>query len=179
MAGAKDRDASCTPPISSRNIMGQKKAETDRRKAARHTRNTQGDAMAASVTCPYCGGSAQFVRNSAEFYHGRDFGPLYVCRPCDARVGCHPGTEKPLGRLANAELRAAKMRAHAAFDPLWKRKAALGKNRYQRKAARSLGYRWLAGQLGIDHKECHIGMFDVETCNRVVEVVRSAVSARR
>lgn len=40
VVGAKDRDASCTPPISSRNIMGQKKAETDRRKAARHTRHT-------------------------------------------------------------------------------------------------------------------------------------------
>ncbi|WP_247790043.1 MULTISPECIES: zinc-finger-containing protein [unclassified Bradyrhizobium] len=36
--------------------------------------------------------------------------------------------------------------------------------------ARGSGYRWLSEQLGINRKRCQIGMFDVETCRRVVEI---------
>lgn len=66
------------------------------------------------------------------------------------------------------------MKAHAAFDPLWE--AKLRKRRkergpeYKKVYARGSGYKWLAGQLGIPRKECHIGMFDVDMCKRVVEI---------
>ena len=30
---------------------------------------------------------------------------IYICKPCDAYVGVHKGTDKALGRLANKELR--------------------------------------------------------------------------
>lgn len=80
----------------------------------------------------------------------------------------------PLGRLADAELRDWKKRAHAVFDPLWKARAEKRKreegDKYYDGRSRGVGYKWLAGQLGIEVKECHIGMFDVETCKRVVEV---------
>ncbi len=46
------------------------------------------------------------------------------------------------------------------FDPLWRDK------KMKRKAA----YTWLADQLGIHVNDCHIGMFDVDMCRRVVEV---------
>ena len=59
------------------------------------------------VMCPYCGERAVYT-NSKEVY-GRSYGMIYLCRPCDAYVGVHDGTAKPLGRLANAELRAAKI----------------------------------------------------------------------
>jgi hypothetical protein len=99
---------------------------------------------------------------------------VYLCRRCDAWVGVHKGTDKPLGRLANKELRDWKKKAHAAFDPLWqaklsKRRRERGEN-YKKVWARGSGYRWLSEQLGIERKLCHIGMFDVETCRRVVEV---------
>jgi len=45
---------------------------------------------------------------------------IYLCRSCDAYVGVHKGTDKPKGRLANAELREYKKKAHSAFDPLWR-----------------------------------------------------------
>jgi hypothetical protein len=32
---------------------------------------------------------------------------------------------------------------------------------------RGQAYGWLAEQLGIDKSDCHIGMFDVKTCERV------------
>ena len=72
--------------------------------------------------CPYCG-SAVELKDSAVVYHGRSYGPIYLCSrwpECDAYVGVHKGTERPLGRLANAELREWKKRAHAAIDDLWK-----------------------------------------------------------
>jgi hypothetical protein len=85
-----------------------------------------------------------------------------MCTPCDARVGCHPGTSTPLGRLANGELRKAKQEAHAAFDPMWKTGIK----------TRGGAYAWLKDQLNLEKNKCHIGMFDVETCYKVVEVCR-------
>lgn len=36
--------------------------------------------------------------------------------------------------------------------------------------ARALAYRWLAGQLGIDAKDCHVGIFDDDTCRRAIAI---------
>jgi hypothetical protein len=94
--------------------------------------------------------------------HGKRF---YSCQPCGAWVGCHPGTVKPLGRLANAELRKAKMHVHAVFDPLWKSGAM----------SRSEAYRRLSDALGLPASETHVGMFDVETCRRAYRAARAGL----
>lgn len=125
---------------------------------------------AGALLCPYCGEKAKLLENSAELYNGRDYGPAWACVPCGAWVGCHPGTRTPLGRLADKELRQAKIAAHAAFDRLWK--AKLRREGGRKKLARGAGYKWLAAQLGIEREECHIGMMDVALCRRVVEVCR-------
>jgi len=120
--------------------------------------------------CPYCGSEVILI-DSALIYNGRGYGPVWVCSKypeCDAYVGCHKGTTKPLGRLANRELRTAKMAAHKAFDVLWQRRAATG--RTNRKGARTRGYYWLAEQLKMPRSKCHIGMMDVNDCIRVVKV---------
>ena len=119
-----------------------------------------------TIICPYCSNEAPLVDGSVIYPHRPDLHskPFYQCAPCDAYVGCHPGTEKPLGRLANAELRRAKMAAHAAFDPLWRN----GKQK------RGNAYKWLAEQLGIAKRQCHIGYFDVDTCNRVKIICQEA-----
>lgn len=125
------------------------------------------------VRCPYCGDNAVLQSSTAVYGNGRDFGDLYVCANyprCDAYVGVHKGTDKPLGRLANAELREWKKRAHAAFDGLWRRKMSV--HGCAKKKARGKGYRWLSEQMGIDEKRCHIGMFDVEQCQQVVEICK-------
>ena len=120
--------------------------------------------------CPYCDRKAEFHKSSAKFYRGHDYGPVWACVPCGAWVGCHKGTRRPLGRLADAELRRAKIAAHAAFDRLWKLK--MKREGCSKNEARSAGYRWLSKQLGISPRETHIGMFHVEQCLRVVEVCR-------
>lgn len=77
---------------------------------------------AQMVVCPYCHAEAVLV-DSAEVY-SRSYGNIWLCRPCHAWVGVHTndGLNRPLGRLADTELREWKQRAHAAFDPLWKGK---------------------------------------------------------
>lgn len=121
------------------------------------------------TTCRYCQLPAALKRyGDAGYPYGRDYGPTWTCTPCAAWVGCHPGTEKPLGGLANAVLRVAKQAAHAAFDPLWQQKMA--REGVPKWKARHAGYRWLSDQLGIPFKETHIGLFDLAQCRRVVEV---------
>jgi hypothetical protein len=114
--------------------------------------------------------------SSARIY-GKDYGLIYFCVDypvCDAYVGVHEGTTEPLGRLANKELREWKIKAHAAFDPLWKaklKKRQLEKGEiYKKHYARGSGYKWLATQLGIKKEECHIGMFDIDMCKKVVDI---------
>lgn len=121
----------------------------------------------SAPACPYCGKPSRLT-NGREVYPRARKPELiakgfYICTPCDARVGCHPGTSTPLGDLANKPLRDARIAAHAAFDPLWQ------SGRMKRSAA----YRWLAETLGIEPTETHIGMFDEATCARVVEAVRT------
>lgn len=121
------------------------------------------------MICPY--DSAPVILADSVLIYGRSYGPIWLCSNyprCDAYVGCHPNTDKPLGRLANKELRAAKTAAHAMFDPLWKKK--LSRDGGKKCRSRGAGYAWLAKQLGIPTQDCHIGMFDVELCRKVVAV---------
>lgn len=126
-----------------------------------------------SPACPYCDRAAELVTGKAIYPHRPDlFGKFFwQCKPCGAYVGCHPGTQNALGRLADAKLREAKQQAHAAFDPRWK---GTGKDYGKR---RRNAYAWLAEQLGIAPANCHIGMFDVDQCRRVVEVCRQERAA--
>ncbi len=114
---------------------------------------------ATPLRCPYCGGHAR-LRSSAVVYR-RTFGYVYLCEHyprCDAYVGCHPGTTRPLGRLADAALRRWKRRAHAAFDPLWR------SGRMTRRDA----YRVLQHLMGLDETRAHIGQFDIDQCRLLI-----------
>jgi hypothetical protein len=118
------------------------------------------------VTCQYCGGRAVLV-DSAEVYGGRSYGMIWLCRPCQAWVGVHRNSpdRAPLGRLANAELRAWKVKAHAAFDPLWK---------YGRMPRRE-AYQVMQRILDLTPIQAHIGKLDVDQCQTLVrELAREA-----
>lgn len=128
------------------------------------------------VACDYCGKPTVPMTGQQLYPHLPRLAMkgFYVCQPCDARVGTHPGTWQPLGRLANARLRRAKQLAHAAFDPLWEVNVGPGTSK---RRAREAGYVWLAEQLGLNRDDCHIGMFDIAQCEAVVRLctpVRSA-----
>lgn len=116
------------------------------------------------VTCPYCGNPAQLV-DSAIVYRGRSYGLIWDCRPCDAYVGVHKNSKDhaPLGRLANAELRTWKRRAHDAFDPLWRN------GYFTRKEA----YAYMRDILHLTSEQAHIGKFDVGQCKRLIEALET------
>lgn len=67
-------------------------------------------------------------------------------------VGFHRQRAEPGSPLAKA-----RMRAHDAFDALWKGGTM----------SRSEAYRWLAGELGVRNEDCHMVLFDEATCERV------------
>ena len=119
------------------------------------------------VYCDYCGRRAEFV--DSRIVYGMSRGKIYLCRNCMAYVGIHKGTDKPLGRLANAELRRWKKAAHHAFDPLWK----YGPFKGHRDAA----YGWLAQKMELPIERTHIGMFDVEQCKKAINIIKSLKGA--
>lgn len=118
------------------------------------------DSLPVPTHCRLCGKPVALV-NNATFYGGREYGwPLaYACSGCGARVGCHPGTDVPLGTLADKETMLARRMAHAAFDPLWKGKGP---------GSRSKAYKALSRALGVS---AHISWLDAADCRRVVELV--------
>jgi len=117
------------------------------------------------VTCQYCGKQASLVSGQTIYPHRPDLynKVFWQCEPCNAYVGVHVGSDKPLGVLANKELREAKRNAHGRFDLIWR-----GTN-----VTRSQTYKMLAVFLNIDIKDCHIGMFDVDMCKKVGDFTRS------
>lgn len=92
---------------------------------------------------------------------------FWLCAECDAYCGCHPGSTKPLGTPANEVTRKARSSAHNMFDILWR----------SGRVTRSEAYAWLAQQLELPTHLCHIGMFDAETCWRVVELSKANFDA--
>lgn len=143
----------------------------------RHPDNDE--AIRRGQLCPYCMKDTVYIKSSAGVYHGRDYGPLHICWDCRAWVGVHHGGRRALGRVANAELRAAKSLAHKSFDALWKRKVqrgimkdaglSHGRNyKCWKNACRNKAYQWLSEAMGIPKHQTHIGMFDIEQCKRVV-----------
>lgn len=113
--------------------------------------------MSYEVNCPYCKEGAEFI-TSKEFY-GRDYKTnIYICRDCDARVGTHRNSKRPLGTMANAELRELRRVCHSLIDPFWQ----YGK--YSRKTV----YIRMAKAMGLTSAEAHIGMFNEEQCRELI-----------
>jgi len=110
------------------------------------------------MICPYCKKEAKWCDNAERY--GKRYGKSYMCywcKDCDSYVGCHNNTMKPLGTMANKELREWRMKAHAHIDPVWK----------SGKKSRGAVYAILKEKLG---KQIHIGESDIETCKKVLEV---------
>lgn len=110
--------------------------------------------------CPYCGGKVIFT-DSAVLYGGKSYGDIYLCTNCNASVGVHKGTKKPLGTLANSALKLKRMETHRVFDGWWKAQGI----------TRSEGYGWLAEQMKLPVYLTHIGQFDMAQCEQVIQLV--------
>lgn len=118
------------------------------------------------VMCGDCGAQAVLVMGSAVYPHREDLHhkSFWLCK-CGAYCGTHKGTMKALGKPAGRATRAARIRAHAAFDPLWEAKMA--REGVSKGKARRAGYKWLAAQLKMDPKACYVSMMSQIDCDRV------------
>jgi len=117
--------------------------------------------MEKPTICRYCGSPVVYTSN-AEIY-GREYGngKCYLCRNCRAFVGTHPGTDIPLGTLADSELREYRKEAHYWFDQIWKGPT--------RQMTRYKAYGWLAHKIGLSREETHMAMFEKEQCQKTIE----------
>ncbi len=113
------------------------------------------------IKCPVCGAMA-VLRPAAEIY--RDpyrSDQLYVCSnypKCRCYVGTHPGTNIPLGTLADGDLRNLRIQAHRKFDSVWR----------SRIMSRESAYCWMADLFGIPLREAHIGLFGEYRCRELI-----------
>ncbi|TXH35247.1 MAG: hypothetical protein E6Q98_15760 [Rhodospirillaceae bacterium] len=102
------------------------------------------------VTCPYCSSAAELI--------GEHPAGAWVCTgepTCDAYCGADKHG-RPIGTLANADLRRARAAAHMAIARL----------PIRLKAAR----RRIAKELNIALTDCHVDRLTEAQCWRVVEI---------
>lgn len=115
------------------------------------------------MKCNYCGKNTIWCENK-EIY-GKNWGKsymVYLCKPCDAYVGCHNNTKEALGTLANKELREARKKA----KNLWITKEGIDWSDWRSKGN---GYRELRNKLGY---EFHFGSSTLEECNKIINIYK-------
>lgn len=96
------------------------------------------------------------------------YGIFYGCTKydetgCKGSHNCNKADARPFGIPGDAATRKARREAHEWLDRLWKDDFV--PNRVE-------AYEWLATALNIKAADCHVGMFDLETCERVMVLVR-------
>lgn len=108
------------------------------------------------MKCPYCNEKAEWTENKA--IYGKNYGKsymVYLCKPCDAYVGCHLNSKRPLGTMANRDLREWRKRTHAVIDPIWKNGLL----------PRTKVYEILDKYFGF---EVHVGESNEEMCKKII-----------
>ena len=77
----------------------------------------------SAMRCQYCGGTVVLRSADGIYRDNPNHTMLYVCSNyphCDAYVRTHPGTNIPVGTLANRKLRMLRNEAHHQFDQLYR-----------------------------------------------------------
>ena len=118
-----------------------------------------------NISCPVCNREAEYVSGKEIYPHREDLYALgfYRCSEhIDYYVGCHKGTDKPLGVLANKEHRLWKIKCHAIFDPQWKSKKNTRRHLYSK----------LSHAMNIPFNKTHFGMFTIDQLMQAYEIIR-------
>lgn len=121
--------------------------------------------MDEPLRCADCG--AIMVRRTGNPSGGapRRFWGCSTFPKCRGTHGAHQRTGEPLGVPADAETRAARRRAHLAFDQLWRGGSM----------TRPAAYEWLRTVMAMTKDDAHIARFTLADCERL----ESALAKRR
>lgn len=126
----------------------------------------------ATKYCPYCGGKI-VLRSADGIYKDNSKGVmLYVCSnypACDAYVRVHEGTMKPVGTLANGNLRKLRNTAHHYFNKLYE-SGVMTKDE---------AYSWLAYMISAPKSQAHIGYLGEYYCNVVIEESKKLLASSK
>ena len=82
--------------------------------------------MRETLYCPYCKRPG-VLRPAAYVYGDNNLDPekyLYVCSgypSCDSYIGAHKKSMRPMGTMADSDLRNKRIEAHRALDAIWKK----------------------------------------------------------
>jgi ssDNA-binding Zn-finger/Zn-ribbon topoisomerase 1 len=118
-----------------------------------------------TLPCPECGAPLQLKDSKYGKFYGCS---MWRTTGCKGSHSAHKDTGAPMGLPARAAVKAARVRAHRAFDSLWTGGAMT------RKAA----YKWLQKAMKLSKRECHIAAFDEAQCEQVILEVSRLRSPR-
>ena len=92
----------------------------------------------------------------------------YVCQECGASLIANKYGQ-PLGTPATKNVRRLRMRAHIAFDQLWK----------SGDVTRSSAQRWIANELGIPFRKCHFGYMNRQQLEVVIDLSNAVLDGTK
>lgn len=115
-------------------------------------KKTSKDATEHPVTCPDCGAPMRLRESKHGYFYGCSNFPR-----CKTAHGAHPDG-KPLGVPADHATRQMRIKAHRAFDEIWRDHQLL---------TRGAAYRWLSKRMGV---EAHMGAMNIEQCEHVINL---------
>lgn len=126
------------------------------------------------VICPYCGAKAQYRPANIIFgkkpeFTGRHY---YICSnwpKCDAYVAAHQADKRPMGSLANGDLRHKRLVAHRELNKL----------QHTSGMSKWAVYVWLAAKMGLTSEQAHIGKFTEQQCDQAIRLCREGTRKAR
>lgn len=125
-----------------------------------------------ALRCPYCGKPARLMPAAGILPPTSKITHVYACSgypKCDAYVCVHPGTNIPMGTLANPALRQLRQAAHYHFDKLHSTGLM----------TKTDAYAWLADRVFMPRSQAHIGNFSEYYCQLVIDESKRLLSNRR
>lgn len=110
--------------------------------------------------CRYCFSKVYCVGYGQKGYPYRaNYGYVWLCPECKAKVGTHKGTKRPLGFPGDQQMQQLRKEAHSLFDPIWQKKEMRRKEAYAR----------MAEYLEISIDEAHISQLEQEQLIRLIK----------
>lgn len=125
-----------------------------------------------ALRCPYCGSSTRIVPATGILPASSKVTHLLTCSNfprCDSYVCMHQGTNKPMGTIANGDLRKLRQQAHIHFNKLYQTGVM----------SRDDAYAWLADKIWVPRSEAHIGCLSEHNLHLIIAESQKLLAYRR